>query len=272
MNGRLQFFAVLLVAGTFVPAGAAQFPDGSANIGDEDISVRIEAAEGQAPGSQAAASRPLINYDVTYEVIGDGPAKPGDLSGLCLAAGDASDPTFGFQYRVIGTSLEGKIVVDRLECVPFTDDDTSNRPELPALPQPPTVGEAWASARLPAPVVTLDPASRGITGLETRISTSGPTTLSISAAIRGYTITGTAILDHYEIAVDGAPPVRADEHRYTFETTGVHRLTITAVWRGTATVTGPDLATPVVLGDIGTASMTRARNYQVNEIRSVLRS
>jgi hypothetical protein len=258
---------------TASPACASAPSDAGGTL-DQDgrVEVEIEVTDGGGRVQLVAASRPLIHYDVTYEVLGDGPAKPGDLSGLCLAAGDASDPTFGFQYRVIGTSLDGEIVVDRLECVPFEHGETSRPPAPPTPAVPPTVGEAWASAHLPAPSIILDPPTRGITGLETRISTSGPTTLSISAAIRGYTITGTATLDHYEIAVDGLPPVRADRLRYTFETKGMHRLAITAVWNGTATITGPDIATPVALGDIGTASITSARDYQVNEIRSVLRS
>ena len=59
----------------------------------------------------------------------------------------------------------------------------------------PAFGEAWNRAQVPAPTVTLDPATRGITGLDTRISTAGPATVTIAATIRGYTITGTATLD-----------------------------------------------------------------------------
>ena len=65
--------------------------------------------------------------------------------------------------------------------------------------------------------------------------------MTIAATIRGYTITGTATLDHYEISVDGGAPTDAGTGHYTFETKGTHTIAISAVWRGTATITGPGL-------------------------------
>ncbi len=124
--------------------------------------------------------------------------------------------------------------------------------------------------QLPAPTVGLDPATRGITGLETRISTTGPTTIAIAATIRGYAITGTATLDHYAISVDGGPEIDAANGRYTFEKKGKHTVAVSAVWHGVSTLTGPAPLTPLTDLDIGTATITSTRTYPVNEIRSVL--
>jgi hypothetical protein len=143
-------------------------------------------------------------------------------------------------------------------------------PPSPEFPDLPTYEEAWRSARIPNPLITTDPAARGITGLETRISTAGPTELRISATVRGYTITGIATLDHYTISIDGSAPKRADHDVFVFETKGKHTITIAAVWRGRATLVGNELVEPMELGDIGTATVTATREYQVHEVRSVL--
>ena len=63
----------------------------------------------------------------------------------------------------------------------------------------------------------------------------------ITATIRGYTITGTATLDHYAISVDGQPTANAGTGHYTFETKGNHTIAVSAIWHGTAVITGPDL-------------------------------
>jgi len=92
----------------------------------------------------------------------------------------------------------------------------------------------------------------------------------VTAEIRGYRMTATAHIDHYTISVDGGPAVTADHNSYTFETKGNHTITIGAVWRGEATLTGPDLLAPIHLDDIGTTTLTVTRTYPVHEIRSVL--
>ncbi len=199
------------------------------------------------------------------------PAQIGSLDGLCLANGTtAAAPAFGFLYHLIGRDPTGAIVDDRFECIAFPDGDPTVRP-APLIPAVPTFDEAWNSVQLPAPAVVLDPAARGITGLDTRISTSGPTEIAIAATIRGYTITGTATLDHYEISVDGRAATDAPSDHFTFETKGPHTIAISAVWHGIAATTGPDLPAgglPVI--DLGAATITATRTYVVDEIRSVL--
>jgi hypothetical protein len=176
-------------------------------------------------------------------------------------------PLGGAEYHVVGTTPDGQVVADYRTCVPI---QPAGGAATFALPQPPTLDEAWRAARLPVPTILTDPAARGITGLDTRISTTGPHTASIAAAVRGYRVVGTATLDHYTISVDGGPVQNAGSGHYTFETKGRHTIAVGAVWHATATLTGPDLAAPVVLPDIGTATMTSTRTYPVNEVRAVL--
>jgi hypothetical protein len=217
-----------------------------------------------SPGSSAtnAGGAPLVSF-VSYRVIPE-TATIGSLAGWCAVPGN---PLGGAEYHIVGTAPNGAVVADYRACVPIQPAGVS--PTV-ALPQPPTLAETWRAAHLPAPTILTDPATRGITGLDTRIWTAGPETASIAAAIRDYGIVGTATLDHYTISIDGGPVQDAGSGHYTFETKGRHVIAIGAVWHATATLTGPNLTAPVVLSDIGTATLTTTRIYPVNEIRSVL--
>jgi hypothetical protein len=256
-------------------AAYAGYGDGGGSVGGGNVSVGITVT---APGSGTpgqpggGAARPLVPYVISWSVDPT-PAQTGSLDGLCVVpGGTAPQPTLGFLYHLVGRDPTGAIVDDRFVCIAFTNGDPTQRPLAPPTPAVPTFGEAWNSARLPAPDVTLDPASRGITGLDTRISTGGATTVTIAATIRGYTITGTATLDGYEISVDGQPPTNAGTGHYTFETKGIHTIAVSAIWHGTGAITGPDLPAGLPAVDLGSATITSTRTYTVNEIRSVLQS
>jgi hypothetical protein len=230
----------------------------------------VVAAPGVTKGGHGGTggSRPIVQYDITWSVD-EQAAQIGSAAGLCSIPGGVGVGAFGFEYHFIGRDAAGNIVDDQFVCIAFVDG-TGTRPPVPATPAVPTVAEAWNSVQLPAPTIALDPANRGITGLETRISTTGPTTVVIAATIRGYKITGTATLDHYAISVDAGPDIDAPNGRYTFEKKGKHTIAVSAIWRGIAAVTGPAPLTPISNVDIGTATITSTRTYPVNEIRSVL--
>jgi hypothetical protein len=253
----------LIAAFLSLAAGTARAEvSGNGSLGQPgDVQVGVTYSN---PGSSttSAGATPLVSY-VSYRVIPER-ATIGSLAGWCAVPGN---PLGGIEYHIVGTAPNGAVVADYRACVPI--QATGGTPTV-ALPQPPTLGETWRAARLPTPVILTDPGTRGITGLDTRIWTTGPNTKTIAAAIRGYRIVGTAILDHYTISVDGGPAQDAGTGHYTFETKGPHTIAIGAVWHGTATLTGPDLNAPVVLPDIGTATLTTTRTYPVNEIRSVL--
>jgi hypothetical protein len=261
-----------LVVSLTVPAYAGTVSDGSVGEGGNvSVGIAVTGPGSATPGESGdAAARPLVHYLVSWSVDPT-PAQIGSLDGLCAApGGTAQQPVFGFLYHLVGTDATGTIVDDRFECVAFPNGDPTQRPPVPPVPAVPTLGEAWDRAQLPAPVVTLDPERRGITGLDTRISTAGPTTVVIAATVRGFTITGTATLDHYEIGIDGQPPVSAGTGHYTFETKGTHTIAISAIWHGTAALEGPGLPVALPAVDLGTATITATRTYPVAEIRSVL--
>ena len=269
---RLLAFVVLgLVVWTPAAHAELQGHGSVGHVGNVTVGIVVTSpGSGTSGQSGDDAARPIVHYSVSWSVDLTA-AQTGSLDGLCtVPGGTAQQPIFGFLYHLVGTDPSGTIVDDRFECVAFTNGDTTLRPPAPAVPAVPTFGEAWNRAQVPAPTITLDPATRGITGLDTRISTGGPTTLTIAATIRGYTITGTAILDHYEISVDGQPATNAGSGHYTFETKGNHTIAISAVWRGTAALTGPGLPGVLPAIDLGRATITSTLVYPVNEVRSVL--
>jgi len=269
-------FVALAVAFTFGlsagTASAATLGDGSlADGGHETVGIIVTAPGSGAAGSAADAGRPLIGYTVSWSIDPTAAQPGGGLNGLCLTADSTpGHPIFGFEYHLVGSDATGAIVDDRFVCIALVPTAPGQRPPLPALPAVPTFGEAWNHAQLPAPVVTLDPSGRGITGLDTRITAAGVTTVTIGATIRGYTITGTATLDHYAISVDGQAATNAGTGHYTFETKGNHTVAVSAVWHGTATITGPNLPGTLPAIDLGSATVTATRTYPVHEIRSVL--
>lgn len=270
-----RLICVLAVAASvFASTGTALAQgegDGSVTHGGGiTVGVTVVAPGSGTPGHAGSGSgRPLIDYLISWSVDPTA-AQTGSLNGICGATNAAGAVVPGFQFHLIGRDAAGNVVDDRFECVALVDLDATGRPTLAALPAVPTFAEAWNSVHIPAPSVVLDPASRGITGLDTRISTAGPASLTIAASIRGYTITGTATLDHYAISVDGRSATNAAQGHVTFETKGTHTVAISAIWHGIATLTGPDFPAGLPALDIGEATVTSTRTYPVNEIRSVL--
>lgn len=263
----LSATAVLVLTGA--PVGAFS-GEGELNRDVLEVHGTVYAPPGEptATPTREVGSRPLLRR----EVLPAPPARTGSLEGACLLQPTPTPPElpWGFRYHVTVYTPAGDIVREEDVCVPFPDGDVTATPPPPVFAVLPTIAEAWASAALPHPSITTDPATRGITGLETRITTTGPTSLTISADVRGYVITGTATLDHYTIAIDNGPAKNADHDTFVFETKGKHAITVAAVWRGSATIVGNEIVEPIVLPDIGTATTTSTRVYQVNEIRSVL--
>jgi hypothetical protein len=271
MRRLLVFIALSILPSTSAAYASVNDAGSSAgNGGNISVGIVVETPGAGVGGHGGDGSaRPLVQYDVSWSVDPIA-AQTGSLNGLCIVPGGTGVGAFGFEYHLVGRDAAGNIVDDRFVCVAFVNGDPRQRPPQPAVPAIPTFGEAWNSVQLPPPAVTLDPARRGITGLDTRISTAGPATVGIAATIRGYTITGIATLDHYTISVDGGPATYASNGHYTFETKGDHIIAISAIWHGVATISGPDLSGAIPAVDLGDATITSTRTYPVNEIRSVL--
>jgi hypothetical protein len=259
---------VILIASILTiasPAGA--YGTGGGSVDNDHVSVGVTVT---FPGIDSpidlskGTSTQWLDWAVARET-----SRQGDLNGLCLPPQtDPAHVVLGVLFHVIGRDrATGAVVYDHWQCVPISAP--GQRPGAPQPPQLPTVEEAWRAAHLPRPNILLDPATRGITGLDTRISTEPEGALQIAATVRGYTITGTATPTGYTIQVDDEPATTATNAHFVFETKGVHTIRVGVVWHGTATLTGPDLAQPITT-DIGDATVTTTRQYQVNEIRSVL--
>lgn len=211
---------------------------------------------------------------VFWTTINTSGNDPGDISRLCNADPSAAQPVFGVNFMQVAYDTDGTLLGTRLLCIALVDGHVPPPPPPPALP---TLEEVWRSAQLPTPAIGIDPANRGITGLDTRIWTETGNTVTISVSLDGYSVTGTATVVGYLVQVDVDTPTRTDTAggrdapiaHHVFETKGDHKVIVGVVWHGVATFDGPDLVHPITVG-IGDATITAALTYPVNEVRSVL--
>ncbi|HEU5480301.1 MAG TPA: hypothetical protein VFU90_10735, partial [Candidatus Tumulicola sp.] len=271
--------SVLALGSALVPTPVdAEMAGGGGNVdpasGTVSVHIHTESGGDDVVVDLSGHSRTqLVDFSIVRV-----PAQNGSEDGLCLAGRKPDGtPQLGFNYHQVGRShIDGSVVYDEYVCVPFTNP--GDTPSPPPSPQLPTIEDAWRAANLPTPVINLDPATRGITGLDTRLWTDAPQTIRISAEAGGYTITGNATVTGYELAIDDQPPITVGDPgtndrpiaHYTFETRGLHHIRVGIVWHGDAQMTGPDLLRPIGVMSIGDATITATRDYQVNEIRSVL--
>jgi len=282
VTSRFLRAAVLLaMTGVVLHGSGARAAEGSGELHNGTFSVGIEAA---APGSQPETrdaddrSLPRLIHYVATPLPTD---TLGSLENLCNASGAAiTDPAgivFGWLYRVIGYTADGRVVSDVHVCVPFPDPtDRSAPPPPPTLPEPPTIGEVWRAIQLPPPVIGVNPVSRGVTGLTTRLWSGGPQTAQVGATIDGFTITGTARVVEYRFATDegylgaGGPGSESSPaFTHDFATKGAHTLLVSSVWRATVTMAGPGVIVPIPI-DINVAVLTATAAYPVTEVRSRL--
>jgi hypothetical protein len=210
-----------------------------------------------------------------WTTIAPEPSGPGDISQLCILNPGQTPSEFGATFRQIAVDPQtGRVVIDRLLCIPLVDGHAPPPPPPPVLP---TLEEVWKSAQLPTPVIGISPAKRGITGLDTHIWTETGNTVTISVSLDGYSVTGTATVVGYAVQVDDDAATKTDKAgrpddpiaHHLFETKGDHKVSVGVIWHGVATFDGPDLEHPITVG-IGDATITATLTYPVKEVRSVL--
>jgi hypothetical protein len=278
-SGALLALSIVVLA----PVAAVGDADGSGELHHGTFGVGIEFdAAGSAPVTRDAGdpSLPrLIRYVATPLLPGS--RTPGSLENLCNASGapgnGAGGIVYGWLYRVVAYTPDGRIVSDTHVCVPFPDQNDRSAPPPPAaLPDPPTVGEVWRSIQLPIPVVGVNPVSRGVTGLTTRLWSGGAQTAQVAATIDGFVVTGTARVVEYRYATDegylgagGPGSAQAPAFTHDFATKGSHALLVSSVWRATVTMTGPGVTVAIPI-DINVAVLTATADYPVTEVRSRL--
>jgi len=241
--------------------GDAESAELTVGLGVADDGLLIEPRHA---GSRS--SRSLVVYEW---IAADNPNTLG-LEHLCPLPGD---PLGGWVHLLVGRVRgSGDVVTSDIVCLP-RDPTSDSAPPAPPVPSAPSIEEIWRSVALPPPRVRTDPPARGITGLETRYWIDTAPTATVSVTVDGYTVTGSATVvamrvdpgDGAAIRVGGPGGPDSPALRHTYETKGRYTLRATTTWRADVRLTGPGIAaaTPV---DLGVASLTTTRTYQVNEI------
>jgi hypothetical protein len=218
------------------------------------------------PGTVGTTQRPEPRPLFTVRYIADAEFLPIDVRGLCTT--DAGKP--GYRYVRLTSDIAGRLVARSHVCLavgpdaPLVIDDEAAHA--------PTIEEVWRATQLPTPHVTIDPPTRGVTGLSTRIQAYSENRAVIRADLHGYTVIGTATLDHVRTVVDGrtvTDGASTVNSTYQFETRGVHTIAVRADWRAHALVSGPSASEQLTF-DLGSATIMVTRSYSVSEIRAVL--
>ena len=133
------------------------------------------------------------------------------------------------------------------------------------------------------PAVNLDPFVRGLTGLETYMWYEGPTGDTVTITLNGYTVTATIAAVEYRwdmgapdragvtthvATAPGSATAPAAMHVYAepAETFIIHEV----LWSGSSVVTGPGVPGGGITVDLGEATLSTARDYDVIEVRTPL--
>ena len=211
-------------------------------------------------------------YDV--DVVGGNVITPGCDPGRPVPPGQYAIPYYDYLYdtrngQVIDTTNPAGCYVGPWPRTPGT-------PEPPMPPEPPSYDEVWDEAPIPPPSFSVSPNERGLTGLETWLWADPTSAASVSASIRGYTATANArtasyrwILGDGTVATSTGPGSEQDPAvRYVYERRDTYTITLEVIWTGTFTFEGNGV--PLLSDDLGEASLSESRPYNVVEIRSVL--
>ncbi|MEM7337679.1 MAG: hypothetical protein AAF467_03460 [Actinomycetota bacterium] len=211
-------------------------------------------------GSTPTADIGSVIFDLNALNAAGPPANPGVLWVAELFEADGTRTNSGF-----------------VSCTP---DDADQPPAPPPLP---TADEIWGAALTFEPTVNTDPFVRGLTGLETYFWYEGPTADAVTITLNGYSVSATIQAEEftwdtgaesrdggqlYVSAAPGSADAPAAEHTYALpdDVVIVHEIT----WSGSATIGGPGLPPGGIGVDLGVATLSTARAYDVIEIRAPL--
>jgi hypothetical protein len=282
MNRRLlRTSVVLAMTGIVLHASSGGAAEGSGELHGGTLAVGVEVDVPGSPPVARDAGEPTLPRLLRYVATPLVNETLGSLENLCDASGAAvigpAGIVYGWLYRVIAYTADRRVVSDVHVCVAFPDPaDRSGPPPPPTLPEPPTIGDVWRAIQLPRPVIGVNPVSRGVTGLTTRLWSGGAQTAAVAATIDGFTVTGTARVIEYRFATDegylgaSGPGSELDPaFTHDFATKGAHTLLVSSVWRATVVMTGPGVSVPIPI-DIDTAVLTTTADYPVTEVRSRL--
>jgi hypothetical protein len=275
MRSRLFLIAtagVVACSAGWSPSAVAAPGDRICVVDENDQLVCM--TEGDAPAGPTTPGSDVNSHEATpatywsVTLLAE-PSGAGDANGPCTDANGEPGRTYLYILRDAATG----VVMDR-----FTRCVALGAPEPPveeAPPAPPTQEELLDAAPIPQPAITMSPAGRGLTGLESWFWTSTPATVEASATVRGWTVTGsltaTAWVWH---TGDGATytsnaPGTAEQPaaRHVYETKATQALELDVTWTGSYAVSG--FGTTFTVGDLTTTG-TATADYPVVEVRGVL--
>jgi hypothetical protein len=269
---------MMLLLATPAAAQPAVGEGGGSSEGDT-VTVGVTVGEGfpghagGGPGANRATSRTGGTNLVTY--YWRGPLPGSGCPGLgAEGPGVTGPPNDLYEYVRHDRTVEPPAIeVLQTTCFP---PEAAPPVEPAPPPAPPTMAEitALAQGQVRSPTVGVSPDGDGLTGLETWFWYSGERELEVSTTIRGYGVTATMRPAHYYwftgesllgASAPGSPAAPAV--RWTYETKGGYRIYVQAVWDGTWEFAGWGATAS---GDLATIRATGARDYVVNEVRSVL--
>jgi hypothetical protein len=218
---------------------------------------------------------------------GSAPAPPGDATPSGLAGGwtvdrhlfpapigqvnacNMADGSPGLTWEEIVRDATGAIVTQSYYCVPV---DAAAGPA--AAPQPPTLDEIISLVPWPTPTTGTDPRIEGVTGLETRFWYSGQRSVSVSATLNGWSVTGGATAVGFRwrtgdvtLTANQGGSAKSPAALHTYETKGNYTLDLAVTWSGSFTVSGPGGTFTQSLPSI---VIDGSQPYLVVEVRSVL--
>jgi hypothetical protein len=179
-----------------------------------------------------------------------------------------------FYRHTLRSTATGEVLRIAFGCVAAGDPAVAPAAPPPP-PPPPTFDELVAATPIPQPEISTNPASRGLTGLESWFWAANPGTVTASVTLRGWTVSGNLSIGswvwetgdggHYETDGPGTPEDPAVRHMY--ETKGVWPLSLEVSWSGSYTVSGYGASFTV---DGLSVAGSDTLDYQVIEVRGVI--
>ena len=150
-------------------------------------------------------------------------------------------------------------------------------------PPAPTPAAVWASVPLPEAQISFDPATYGVTQLQTWFWLANDlekvdVTVAVPGGVGGYSVTATVHPVAYdwtfgdgtgEVSFTGGPGAAAGAAAtHTYTEPGTYSVGVAVQWAGSYTFAGYGVDQTVPLGPVSQAETVRA--YQVQQIRSLL--
>lgn len=230
---------------------------------------------GSSTGAPAAtpAAAPTAVWTSELLLLAPNPDRnpTGDTPGRCVD--DIGQP--GWVYRHTLRSLEtGEVLRLTFGCVASGEGDGPPAAPPPP-PEPPTFEEIVASTPVPAPEIAADPSGRGLTGLESWFWAADPGTVTASASLRGWTVSGSLSIgawvwetgDGGRYETDGPGTAEAPAVRHIYEVKGTWPVSLEVSWSGSYTVSG--YGAFFTLGGLSVEG-SDTLDYDVIEVRGVI--